>query len=491
MMRSLPLGLLGLSLVACNGGSSGEPTQRPIDSTAATAMMSQRVDDLIRGLADSSAQLDTRGGTQAASGSLDVVLGSSPSCTTTGSTTDTGDDVSASTGKAIDELLHKVAQEAKDHVFRDEFVELDDGNQVIYKIDPTAACGTDATCVDQLTRNPLRFSVTANTDDSLNVALLVGEARYNPGTALISSSKLSVRGDLARSLDAIRLFVKDADQGELPERLQGVVEGSIEKRAEGDFAISSSIVETFDLLVGQGKGKPVAVTVQPSTPTTMLTVNANTNTLGYALSLGAVDVHVAGAAVCNDQCGSKEKAGTFAAHLGGLTGSVGVTQGAQELTFSGLGLGNDTSQVTLDGSALGTLDLNEGNGRRVSVTFAKATGGTLITLDPALDIKLALMLNKLSDSLRVDLPDWLSDEIFDVMLGGAPKPSVLVPAAGCDANGNRVTKSQLQVATGTLTLAATSVASPVTASAGMCLLPVDGADSGAHPFSRVMAGTCQ
>jgi hypothetical protein len=115
----------------------------------------------------------------------------------------------------------------------------------------------------------------------------------------------------------------------------------------------------------------------------------------------------------------------------------------------------------------------------------------LVTFEPALDIKLALMLNKLSDSLRVDLPDWLSDQIFEVMLGGAAKPSVLVPAPVCDAFGGSTSKSQLQVVTGDLTLSSSSPSTRVAVTTGMCLLPVDGADGDANPISRLKAGTCQ
>jgi hypothetical protein len=88
-------------------------------------------------------------------------------------------------------------------------------------------------------------------------------------------------------------------------------------RAHVDAAVALGIA---DLLVGQAKGKPAALTVQPSDPTTLLTFNPATNTVGYTLDLRAVDVQVAGAAVCDDQCGSKEKPGTFSGHVGGLSG---------------------------------------------------------------------------------------------------------------------------------------------------------------------------
>ena len=493
------LGTVGLCVVGCSSGSNGGTSQRPIDSTEATAVMNLRVDELIAGLADSTAQLDTTDSTTVATQSLDSALGTSSACPGGGNTGggskstagSTVDDVPASTTKGLDDLLHRAAKEAKDHIFREEFVELKDGNQVVYKINPASACGTDTTCIEKLTQNPVRFVVTANADDTLNVSLLVGEARYTPGTALLGPKKLSVRLELAEALDAVRLFTTAENQKDLPERLNGVIEGTIEKRAENDFAISGSVIEKFDLLVGQAKGKPVAVTVLPSDPTARITLNSATNTLGYSANLGAVDVQVAGAAVCNNKCGTAEQTGTFSAHLGGFTGEFSVTKGATDLTFSDLGLGSDTSYVALNNDRLGTLDVNPNNGRKFTVSFQKTAEGTLVTFDPALDIKLALMLNKLSESLRVDMPDWLSNEIFDVMLGGAAKPSVLVPAATCDASGNSTVKNQLKVVTGNLSLGSSSLSSPVNVAAGMCLLPVSGADSQSNPFSQVKSGTCQ
>ena len=472
--------------IGTDGGTGPVLTQRPIASTEATASMNQRVDELIVGLADTTTQIDTTNSTKVATDSIGTSLGSSSACGSTGGGSSGTIDTSG-----LDDFLHQVAKEAKDHVFREEFVELKDGNQVVYKIDPAAACGTNTSCVQKLTANPLRFLVTANTDDSLNVSLLVGQARHTPATAVLGAKKVSARVNLAEAMASVRLYMTAADQQDLPEHLNGVLEGSLEKLADFNFAISTSVIEKFDLLVGQAKGKPVAVTVLPSSPTGLLTLNSVTNTFGYTANLGAVDVQVAGAAVCDDTCGTKEQTGTFSGHLGGFTGDFSTRKAATDLTFSGLGIGNDTAQVALNGSPLGTLDVNPNNGRKFSMNFKKTTEGTLVTFDPALDIKLAMMLNKLSESLRVDMPAWLESEIFEVMLGGAAKPSVLVPAPTCDAYGDVTSKSELKVATGSLSLTETSLPSPVSVAAGMCLLPVDGLGSKVAPFSRVQSGTCR
>jgi len=484
------VGAAGLFVLGCNSDSGGTPSQRPIDSTEATTAVNQHIDELIAGLAKSSAQMDTTDSTTVATDGANSIFSGSSCGGSSGSTSAIGD-IPKSTTKALDEFLRKAATEAKEHVFREQLVESKDGNQVIYKVNPADACGANSTCVEKLTQNPVRFAVTANTDDSLNVSLLVGEARHTPATALLGSKEVSARVNLAEVIDTIRLFTDVEGQKNFPERLSGVLEVALEKRGENDFAISGSVIEKFDLLVGQAKGKPVAVTVQPSDPTWELTLNSATNTLGYSLNMGAIDGSVAGAAVCNDQCGTKEKTGTFSGHFGGYSLKTSVSKAATELNISNVGFGNDTSYVALDNDRLGSLDLNANNGRKYSMNFKKTAEGTLVTFEPALDIKLALMLNKLSDSMRVDMPSWLNDEIFEVMLGGATKPSVLVPAPICDSSGNATSKSQLKVVTGELTLSSKSLPGKVDVTAGMCLLPVDGTDSKANPISRFKAGTCQ
>jgi hypothetical protein len=207
--------------------------------------------------------------------------------------------------------------------------------------------------------------------------------------------------------------------------------------------------------------------------------------------MGAVDGSLAGAAVCGSSCGSKEKTGTFTGHFGGYSLKTSISKGATALTVSDIGFGNETSYVALNGDRLGSLDLNANNGRKFSMTYTKTAEGTLVTFEPALDMKLALMLNKLSDSMRVDMPSWLGDEIFEVMLGGAAKPSVLIPAPTCNPDGSSTSKSQLKVVSGELTLSSKALPGKVDVGAGMCLLPVDGTQGDDNPVSRLKAGACQ
>src|SRR5512145_3245154 len=379
---------LAFIFLGCESEQTTTPS-RPIESDEATVKVNQRVDAVLTGLSEATAVIDTTDSTKVATDGMNGALGNS--CGNSGSTnladgtTDTVDSIPQETTNKLSDVLGRIGDEAKEHIFREELVESTDGNQVVYKMDPAQTCeGGDSECIAKLTKNPLRFAVTANGDDSLNVALLVGEERHSPATAVLSDNKISLRGNLAEAMDAIRLFVPTQDQDDLPEKLVGSVEWSIEKRGEGDFAFTSSILERFELRVGQATGKPISVTVQPSNPTSQITINSVTNTVGFKQNLGAVDVSVAGSAMCEDtECGQKEQAGTFYFHLGGFTGEVQTSAGASELTFSGLGMGNDTSYAALNQERLATMDLNPNNNRKFSMNFKKTDGGTLVTFEPA------------------------------------------------------------------------------------------------------------
>jgi hypothetical protein len=490
------LGVVSLSVLGCAAESSPGVEQRPLDSVEATATTNQRIDSILTGLATSVEQVDTTESSGIAGDALEGALGAN-GCDTTSTGTDTGS-VDGATEDATSELsdfLTRVRDEAKDHVFRGELVESKDGTVVVYKMDPLQTCEDDTECIQKLTDNPLRFAVTADTDDTFHVSMLVGADRHSPVQLVMSPTKFTITGDLAEAMDSIRLFVAAEDQADLPEKLDGVMELSLEKLGEGQFVLEASVLESLELVTGQAKGKTVTVSVQPTSPGSQIALDSNTNTVRFQENIGTVDVSVAGNAVCEDlDCGAAEQAGSFYLHLAGLSGDFTTTSGATEITFADLGLGAESSSLAVNGKPLVTVDVNQDAGRKFSMNFKKTPEGTLVTFEPSLDLQVALAMTNLSETMKVDMPNWLFDEVFDVTLGGAPKPSVLIPARVCDANGNSTVKDQLKVVTGTLSLWSTSVPSPVAASAGMCLLPVDDSTvlpEDPNPITLLRSGVCQ
>ncbi len=482
--------LLAFSLTACGSDSGGsDDGQQPVPTDAAetTGLAKTRTATLLDGLADALGEMEGDGGMSLAMESASFASGSG--C----EQLDAPEEPEELDLTGLEEALREVRAFADDHVFKEEYVESDDGTTVIYRIDPASACEGDSECVSELTENPLRVAVNVLEDESLAVRLLVGNDRHDPLSARLSAEQLGLTADLSELMDAVSLFMEPEDREDLPKTLRGVIDLSLTKNGEQDFSIAFSVLEALNLEVEDEPGELVAVNIGASTPTSELRLDANTNSMTWRQNLATVDVTASGSLVCGDDsdCGAKEQQGTFRMHLAGMTSQLEMSSGSDGFGISGYGLGDDTSYVALDDERLVAVDLNQNSGRTLDIRFKDTAEGILVTFEPELDLRVATALNTLSESLRVDMPDWLFDEVFDVTLGGDAKPSILIRRPSCDEYGDPVGDAQLEVESGTLTLAASSASEPVTVSAGMCVVPAETTTEEPHPFETVAAGVCE
>ena len=455
------------------------------DSTETTELGTGRVDALLGDLADSVGAMEGDVGTGLITESTESAMNSG--CTDSGSSTAELD------LSELEQVIRDARQFAEDNIFREEFVESDDGTTVVYLIDPATACEEDADCVSKLTESPLRFAVNVLDDDSLSVRMLVGTDQHNPGSARLSDQALGLSVDLRELLNTVQLFMDEEERESLPNTLKGVLDLTLTQNAEQDFSLALSLVEDLELEVESEPGEIVTVNVGASQPTSEIRLNANTNALSWRQNLATVDVGVAGSLLCGEDsnCSTQEEQGTFRLHLAGVTGELDATLGSDEFVISGCGFGDETSYAALDDTQLVSMDLNPSSGRTLNIGFTDTAEGILVTFEPELDLAVATALSNLSESLRVDMPDWLFDEVFDVTLGGDPKPSILIRPPECDEFGEPIGDGQVEVAAGTLTLAATSLETPVTVEAGMCVVGVDSGKDEPHPFESVGAGVCE
>lgn len=148
------------------------------------------------------------------------------------------------------------------------------------------------------------------------------------------------------------------------------------------------------------------------------------------LNAGPLDMFMTGQSHCPEgsACGEKERSGPWHYHLGGL---AGILSQPPQGSGSDLGLllrmpSEGTAAVAGDVFARGGLG-PAGTGGEVELTSGEQAEGYVVTFEPALDMGGALTISQFSDDLRLDLPSWLSDEIFDLSFGGTPTSSILVP----------------------------------------------------------------
>lgn len=476
------------------GGSTTEQvfppgaTEEATNATEATSLVNERILLLFDGLADAMGAMKGDGGLRLLERSL--TDNQYKWCDTSG----IADPSSKMDFGGLDQDLRDTRAFFRDHVFYPEYVESDDGTTVTYRLEAVGACDGDGDCLTRLTENPLRFAVNVMSDDSLAVSMLVGVERRTPVKIRMSESALGISGSLAELLDSVRLFVDPSDREDLPRVLTGSVDLVLLKNADRKFTASMSLPDALHLEVSPETNKLITVDVGASPTAEVAHLDANTNSIDWKSNYGSIDVGATGTFFCdevNSKCGDQERFGTFALHLSGLSGSDVLSPNSNEVSVNGYGFGDETSFVTLNDTRLASADLNPNSGRTLNVTFTDVSEGILVSFEPELDLSVAMTLNKLSDSLKVDMPSWLFDEVFDVSLGGDPKSSILIRDGRCVYEGEPTIEDRAMLQSGTLTMAATSLAQPVTVDPGMCVVPVETAVEKPHPFMTLGSGVCQ
>jgi hypothetical protein len=232
----------------------------------------------------------------------------------------------------------------------------------------------------------------------------------------------------------------------------------------------------------------VVATIAAAPEAISAVIDGMANSLALSMDVHSLDVSVPGSAICGEDdgdsgCGNKERNGTFHVHLDGISAGTTLEDSASEIVISNVGLGDATSYARLNNDPLVEVDVNPDDGRRFAVQIQDTADGALVTIEPKLDLTVATTLLNLSEAARMDMPAWLSDEIFSVTLGGNARGQILVPD-GCAEVGHA-----LEVTQGTLTLDATSAAAPVVVEAGMCLAEAESESD--HPFDAVAAVACE
>jgi hypothetical protein len=173
--------------------------------------------------------------------------------------------------------------------------------------------------------------------------------------------------------------------------------------------------------------------------------------------VGDIDITMPGSSFCPQEtsCGAKERTGPFEAQLGGL--SLDLVQppssSSDVFTLHAATQNESTFSVAGDTYARGGLG-DQGKGGQSLASVKETAEGFLVTFSPALDMGGALMISAFSEEMKMKLPDWLSDEIFDLSFGGDPLPSVLVPFREACPEGmyTEVPRRKFQVVSGELEL---------------------------------------
>jgi len=113
----------------------------------------------------------------------------------------------------------------------------------------------------------------------------------------------------------------------------------------------------------------------------------------------------------------------------------------------------------------------------LKVDFKHINGRLRIGFSKPVGIQFAMMFSEFERATKMELPSWLADTVFDIMLDGEPRSEIWVPAAACESyapgQGDAdVAEDQFKVGTGKLTIKSVSQSEGTTefvATDGQCV----------------------
>ena len=357
-------------------------------------------------------------------------------------------------------------------VFVDANLESSTSTSATYLIGPDTVCGDvnpDAECVSGIRDLELRVVVTSPNQGDVSFDILLGSARHNPISIDVWQDTLAVQADLGAARSSMQHVATIAGEPEimegLPDTMSGRMRMALQRPDANTLTAGFSVLQAIQIADAK-EGYSAQIDATQDAATMRADIAAKTIELG--VNWGAIDL--AGPIKnyeysYDEQTGQEiESSTTFdmAMHLGGLTGST-VFQAAQDsLELTGIGLGQTTSTLDIDGKRVVSVDLNAQDGRAVDLKVSRTLEGNARVEVSKVDLVTALKFGQLAHAVDdLDVPEWALDETLKVLVDGAT-PNVI-----------EITDDLIRAVSGKITISSTHLGQTIEVSGDQCLVPVE------------------
>ncbi len=285
-------------------------------------------------------------------------------------------------------------------------------------------------CAEGLAQHPLFITARITTDGVLKVELGLGQNSGWVQTLYITPDAAVVQAPLGGYMTWER-EVRDATPdsgGSLPD-IQGVLTAVIRKDNAGG---TSATVGIDSLSFDTQPGDPDSVRGSAAGDCIGFHVGISgaSKEAQLAASFGHFELTVPGSVNCDaSECGPKERTEDWVYELGGVYATVEQPgpDDPNNLYLNVVAQKASTARVGADEFARGGIG-DQGRGGHLGLSVDKTPEGFLVSFQPALTMGGAMTISSFSDQLKMNLPDWLNDEIFDLTFGGDPQAQIFVPA---------------------------------------------------------------
>lgn len=340
----------------------------------------------------------------------------------------------------------------------------------------------------------------------MDLTLMVGRDALKPLTVELRDQRTVARTDLAQFREALALFVERMPENRRQSwpslsALEGEVVMAIETLSVNVATATVEVTRAIDGILEE-HGNPLSFSFAPGTLS--LLADGEARELVLTADVGALELEAAegwrldggmemqcapGDVACKPTQRVLQVDGAIGALLAGLTGEARVEETTELVELKGVGLGPETSRVTLNHKDVISLDLNPADGRTLDLALERDETGLTAEVAPLLDLSLGLFAENAQEVFHAAAHSWMANEVLEISLDEDELPAVRFGVPG------------VRVQRGVLSL--TSQAMPELdkiLEAGHCLhLIPSGAGhrvspssyyAPAHPFAGLSSGAC-
>jgi hypothetical protein len=374
-----------------------------------------------------------------------------------------------------------------------------------------------AECAERLGENPLRIDVMSDAVGDLNLGLFVGSSATPALDLQLHDDQISAYVALVELPVFLKVFVSPEDF-ELPRSMQGLVGVEVRQHGVVHYTARFAIEEEVHLSPDPDQD-PYTLDVPVHLDPGQITFDGSTSALNGELLLSFIHAtlpwqfmvdlfhddegysewtceydEVSEIEECWDEWieppDAAEVDEVMTVFLPGLMGAVDYAAGTDTFAFTGLGLGDMTTTVNVDGASLIEIDLNEEGGRTLDLSVGSpGEHDVSFTFGEEMNLEVLLAWEAFRDDFE-DLPDFLLDETLGVYFSGSSSPEIQILDVEED--------TEVQVVSGQLTLWSTAMDEDVVIEEGQCMTGIDEEvmteeelDALHDLFGRLMGTTCE
>ena len=384
----------------------------------------------------------------------------------------------------FDKLAEGINEWLMESVFVDSQIETDDGTTVVYLLNAEVFCGDDMEgefeeedgpdCTKLMTDVPVRISVVSYNEGNLDIDILFGAESLAPLHIALYGDLVSGELDLAVTREVALLYVAAMGEEEALMEIPSVFEGKLmvelTKESEQKYSLTYSVLETIKAGMTMD-GDEFSMELGKSSMTA--TADAAAKTISWDVDFGQLDVTVpyqefidAWYDLGGDEAGEGELpeykeppvpadditdeddevpqvTGELSARLAGFNGSATFSADADNVSITGLGLGSGASFLKKGAATLFSLVMNEDDGWSLDLTIGLDGSEIALEISPLFDLSMLWNLAAIQADLD-EVPEFMLDETFTVLLDSAPSPAVLFTDGTDDVDaGMKVTAGKL------------------------------------------------